>query len=173
MEFFRVIESRHSVRAFEDRPLDDDDLQAILEAMNRAPSAGDLQSYEVVVVTDPERRLRLAQAAGQEFLARAPAVLVFFMHPDRSRATYGQRGERLYTFQDAAIAAAYAQLAAHARGLGTVWVGAFDDRHVARAVAAPHDLAPAAIIAVGHAAEHPEATPRRALDDVVHRDSFA
>ena len=173
LDFLRIVESRRCVRAFQDRPVDRDDLQVVLETMNRAPSAGDLQSYEVVVVTDPDRRRALARAAGEHYLAGAPVILAFFMHPQRSSATYGSRGERLYTFQDTAIAAAYAQLAAHARGLGAVWVGAFDDDAVARAVAAPPTLVPAALIAIGHPGERPEDTPRRPIGEIAHHESFA
>jgi len=142
--------------------------------MNRAPSGGDLQAYEVVVVRTPERRRDLARAAyGQDFVAGAPVVLVFFMHPARSAAKYGHRGEALYACQDTTIAAAHAQLAAHALGLATVWVGAFDDEAVCRAVDAPRGLRPSSLLVIGHAAEAPEVTPRRPLSELVHRETLA
>jgi len=173
MDFFQVLHSRHSVRAFENRVVADETLRQILEAMNSAPSAGDLQAYEVVVVEDGERRERLAVAADQRFLVEAPVVLVFFVDANRSRKTYGSRGAHLYALQDTTIAAAYAQLAAQALGLGTIWVGAFDEAQVAAAVDAQRTLRPVAMIALGYPAETPEPMSRRTLDDLVARESFA
>lgn len=173
-DFFEVIRSRHSVRAFAPTPVREKDLASILDAMNRAPSAGDLQAYEVVVVRTPERRRLLARAAlDQDFVAEAPLVLVFFMNPARSRRKYGHRGETLYACQDATIAAAHAQLAAHALGLGTVWVGAFDDEAVRQIVAAPAGLRPSSLLVIGHPGEVPERTPRRALEDLVHEETLS
>lgn len=87
---------------------------------------------------------------------------------DRSAAKYRQRGAGLYSVQDATIACAYAQLAATELGLGTVWVGAFDDDAVAKAVNAKPDWKPVAILPIGYAAEAPAATPRCNLTDLVH-----
>lgn len=173
MDFFDVLRSRRSVRRFEPKDVSEDQLGAILDAMNRAPSAGDLQAYEVVVVRSPDRRLRLARAArAQSFVAEAPLVLAFFMNLLRSQSWYGERGEVLYACQDATIAAAHAQLAAHALGLATVWVGAFDDDAVRRAVAASVGLRPSSLLVIGYPAEAPVPTPRRALHDIVRQEHF-
>ncbi len=172
-DFFEVIRSRHSVRSYTRTDVSEDDLSAVLDAMNRAPSAGNLQAYEVVVVRSRAHRQRLALAAyGQDFVADAPVVLVFFANPGRSREKYGERGAGLYACQDATIAAAHAQLAAHARGLATVWVGAFEDEAVRRAVAAPDGLRPSSLLIVGHPAESPEATPRRPLRELARSETF-
>lgn len=172
-DFMDVIRSRHSIRQFAPTDVSEGDLGQVLEAMSHAPSAGALQAYEVVVVREAERRRRLARAAGdQEFVAEAPVVLVFFMDPARSRAKYGRRGDDLYACQDATIAAAHAQLAAHSLGLATVWVGAFRDDAVCRAVAAPPGLRPSSLLVIGHAAGPPEPVPRRPLDDLVRRETF-
>ncbi len=169
MEFFEVIRKRHSVRNYQPRPIEATQLQAILEAANRAPSAGNLQAYQIYAVTSPAARLALAQAAlDQEFLAQAPLDLVFCAYPSRSALRYGRRGANLYALQDATIACAFAMLAATALGLGSVWVGAFDEERVRRALGAPKDLLPVAILAIGHAAETPLPTPRRQLRDLVH-----
>jgi nitroreductase len=99
-------------------------------------------------------------------------VLVFFRNPARSRRKYGRRGEELYACQDATIAAAHAQLAAHAQGLATVWVGAFDDEAVSAAVGAPEGLRPSSLLVIGYPAETPEPTPRRSLRELVRREKF-
>ena len=172
-DFFDVIPSRRSVRSYQPADVSADDLRAVFEAMNHAPSAGDLQAYEVVVVRDAGRRRSLARAAhGQVFVAEAPVVLAFFMNPARGRRKYGSRADALYACQDAALAAAHAQLAAHALGLGTVWVGAFDDEAVSAAVGAPPALRPSSLLVIGHPAEAPGPTPRRAMGDLVRWESF-
>lgn len=173
MEFFDVLAKRHSIRAFKDREVEEDKLRKILEAANSAPSAGDLQAYEIVVVKGKEKRRALARAAlSQEFIAEAPVVLVFLINPSRTKWRYGLRGMHLYCIQDAAIAASYAQLAATALGLGSVWVGAFDASEVSRLVKAGKEMTPVAIMPIGYPDEEPEPTPRRRLEDLVHEEEI-
>lgn len=173
MDLFEAMRSRRSVRSYCTTEISEADLTAVLEAMSSAPSAGNLQAYDVVVVRDAERRRRLAHAAArQQFVAEAPLVMVFFMSPERARFKYGRRADTLYACQDATIAAAYAQLAALARGLSSVWVGAFDDEEVKRIVAAPEGLRPTSMLVLGYAAERPEPTSRRAIDDLVRRETY-
>jgi nitroreductase len=71
--------------------------------------------------------------------------------------------------QDATIACAYAQLAATALGLATVWIGAFDEAAVRRAIDVGDDLRPVAILPIGYAAENPDRSTRRSVADLVHR----
>lgn len=166
--FFQAVRARHSIRAFASRPVEQDHLRAILDAANRAPSAGNLQAYEIYVVTNRARREDLARAAlDQEFVAQAPVVLVFCAHPARSARKYGERGRWLYSIQDATIACAYAQLAATALSLATVWVGAFAEEAVREAIGAVSSLLPVAILPVGYAGEKPEITTRRPLESLV------
>lgn len=173
MEVFEAFEKRHSIRAYSSKEIPDDVLRRILEAANSAPSAGNLQAYEIVVVKDPKRKQQLAQAAyGQTFIAQAPVVLVFVQNPRRSSIRYGQRGATLYSLQDATIACTFAHLAATALGLGSCWVGAFDDDAVAKVINAPREMRPVAILPIGYPAEQPWATPRRRLDDIVHFETL-
>lgn len=160
---------RHSVRAFTSRPIEDSKVRQILEAANSAPSAGNIQSYEVFLIQDEGKKRELALAAfAQSFVAEAPMVLVFCANPERAKK-YGKRGRTLYSIQDATIAAAHSQLAATALGLASVWVGAFDDADVLKALGNPEGLVPVAIIPIGCPAGEPEATLRRKLDDIVHK----
>jgi nitroreductase len=165
--FLEVVTARRSVRAFSRTPVEPATLEQVLEVVKQAPSAGDLQAYQIVVVEQAAARAALARAAhGQDFVAGAPLVLVFCADPERSAARYAGRGE-LFAIQDATIAAAYAQLAAVAVGLAGVWVGAFDESAVAAVVGG---LKPVCVMPLGYAAERPAATPRRSLDDLVHRE---
>ncbi|MCD6523284.1 MAG: nitroreductase family protein [Candidatus Diapherotrites archaeon] len=165
MEFFDVIKRRKSVRAFLDKEIPKDMEMKIKEAINLAPSAGDLQSYKVFVVKNESIKKRIADAAyGQMFVADAPLVLVFCADARRSSSKYGRRGMELYALQDATIAAAYAQLAATALGLSSVWVGAFDEDDVKEVIRT--ELRPVAIIPIGYAAKNPERTPRRSVEEL-------
>ena len=170
MDFFDVVKARHSIRAYKEQPIGPEGLQQILEAINRAPSAGNLQAYEVYLVCDAKRKTALVEAAyDQEFLAQAPIILVFCAHAARSAGKYGKRGTDLYCVQDATIACTFAMLAAAALGLSTVWVGAFDEDAARRMIGAPLTHRPVAMLPVGHAAEAPRIRPRRSLNELVHR----
>jgi nitroreductase len=168
MEFKKLIEERHSTRVYQDRPIEQEKLDAILRGASRAPSAGDLQAYSIVVTRSPATRKALvAAAAGQEWLAQAPVVLVFMAEPARSSEKYGHRGETLYAAQDATIACAYAQLAAQDVGLSACWVGAFRMKDVRKVVGAGEEQVPVALLPIGYAGESPFIAPRRPLSEMV------
>ncbi|WP_455284345.1 nitroreductase family protein [[Eubacterium] cellulosolvens] len=172
MDYFEVVKARHSIRAFRAQPVEEEKIHRIIESVNLAPSAGDLQAYQIVVVKDSRRKAELAKAAwGQSFVAEAPVCFVFLAYPELSSRKYGQRGSELYCLQDATIAASYAELAATALGLASTWVGAFNDEAVAKTVEAPRDRRPIAVLPVGYPAETPDITPRRPIDEFVHRET--
>ena len=166
MEFFEAIQKRQSVRAYTAQAIEPTKVQAILDAANRAPSAGNKQAYEIFVVTSREALRALAQ--GRAYFEVIPLALVFCAHPARAAEKFGERGAKLYCVQDATIACAYAQLAATALELSSVWIGRFDEDGVRGAIGASADLLPVAILPIGYAAETPEIKPRRALEDLVH-----
>lgn len=173
MDFFEAVGKRRSVRKYESREVGRQELKQILDTINAAPSAGNLQGYEVVIVNDPATKEALTKAAyGQAFINEAPVSLVFCADHMRSAGKYGKRGAELYAVQDATIAAAYCQLAATALGLATVWVGAFDTKLVADAVNAPSHITPVAVIPIGYPAEHPESRPRREVFDLIRDNRF-
>jgi len=169
MEFSEVIRKRRSIRLFTDQPVEVEKLQQIRETANLAPSAGNLQAYEVYVVTDAKKRDELSRAAlRQEFIASAPVVLVFCTHPELTEGRYSERGTRLYTVQDATIACTFAMLEATNLGLGSVWVGAFNDKAVKQVIGVPDGQVPVAILPIGYPAEAPRKLSRRALDEITH-----
>ena len=95
-------------------------------------------------------------------------VLVFFSNPERNRERYRERGVNLYCLQDSAVACAYAQLAATSLGLGTCWVGSFEDRAVSEILGAPASWRPIAILPIGVPNDQPKPRERRKLADLVH-----
>ena len=170
MEFFEIISQRRSVRAYSPKPVAEENLKKIFQAANMAPSAGNLQAYQVHVFRNEDKKKALAKAAlDQTFLIEAPVCLVFSADPARSAPKYGKRGTELYSVQDATIAGTFAMLAAVDLGLSTVWVGAFDEQMV-RDVVGIKSLKPVVIFALGYPAEEPEASPRRAIEEIFHGD---
>lgn len=167
MEFFDAVERRKSIRAFLPDEIGEEKLEKLLGAVSLAPSAGNMQAYRIAVVKSKRLQEEIAEAAlGQEFLAQAPVLMVFLADRKRSASKYGKRGEGLYSVQDATIAAAYCQLAACALGLGSVWVGAFDEGRVASLLKAQEGEVPIAIIPVGYPAEEVEGHQRRKIGSI-------
>ena len=169
MEFFDAVHARQSVRRFHAKPVEAEKLIRIAEAANRAPSAGNLQAYRIFVVKESGLRQRVARAAGnQACVAEAPVVLVFCADPARSAAIWGSKGEQLLCIQDATIACAYAQLAATALGLASIWLGAvIEPEAIKEALGLIEDLWPIVVLPLGYPAEEPARKPRRALQELV------
>lgn len=169
-DFFETLRYRRSVRKYQtERPVEKEKLHAILEAACAAPSAGDLQSYQIIVITASAERnaLRRAACGHPSFLAEAPLCLVFCADSARAEERYGDRGSNLYALQDATIATAYAQLAVVAAGLGSIWVGDFNQEEVSTLLKLKETLRPVALLTIGYPAELPTPTPRRPLSEVV------
>jgi len=168
MDFFETVEKRRSVRAFEKKGVDAKMIRKILDTVNLAPSAGNLQAYKIYVVRNKKVKDDLVLACmEQDSVLQAPVVLVFSADKIRSQLKYSDRGYDLYAMQDATIAAAYCQLAATALGLGCVWVGAFDPLEVSRLIGAGEHEMPVAVIPVGYPAEMPEGAGRKDLRELV------
>lgn len=145
----------------------------VLDAARQAPSAGNLQSWGVVVVEDHGLRQGLAEAClGQVHVGEAPVDLVFTADRSRSATRYGRRGRDLYAIQDATIAASFATLAAHDLGLGTCWVGALDEAEVEKLLDVPEDHRVVAVLALGRPADSGSETSRRPLESFIHRDGW-
>jgi len=154
MEFSEVLKKRRSVRSYEDRLVEPEKIKKILEAVDSAPSAGNLKAFRVTVIEDEETRKALTQAAlGQDFITQAPVCFAVIALPEKSASRYGERGRSLYSLQDSAIAATFIQLAAVDLGLASCWVGAFNDEEVGAALGLSEGEVPAALIPVGYAAE--------------------
>ncbi|MDD1720498.1 MAG: nitroreductase family protein [Euryarchaeota archaeon] len=167
-----IMQQRRSVRRYTREPVSDGLLQRLLEAAQTAPSAGNLQARDFIVVRDPNMKHELAEAAyGQFFISMAPIVLVGCANIARSRTVYGQRAE-LYAVQDVTIAAAYLQLAAEAAGVATCWIGAFDEQRVIRALSVPTDVRAVLMLPIGYPDERPSATPRMNRSQFTHNERW-
>ena len=168
-----IIRERRSVRAFTAQDVSDEEAETLVEAACLAPSAGNLQPWEFVVVKDPGVKRRLVDAAhGQSFISKAPVVFVVCAVPGRSASGYGSRGRELYCLQDTAAAVQNLLLTATANGLGSCWIGAFDEGRAADALGLPEGIRPVAIVPVGYPAESPRQRPRRLVKQVTCWDRW-
>lgn len=159
-DLFEAIRERRSERHFKPDPVPDDTVRRIVDCGLKAPSAGNMQPWQFLIVKRPELRADLSKAAfGQKFVEDAPVVIVVLADPGRSAGRYGNRGSDLYCIQDTAAAVQNMLLAVVAFGLGACWVGAFDEAAASRALELPEHLRPVAMIPIGYPKERP--TPRR------------
>jgi len=169
----KIIKQRRSVRAYGEGDLSDEDLSKLLEAAQFAPSAGNLQAREFIVVRDAHTKHQLSEAAlGQFFIAKAPLVLVGCANIGRSSRNYGDRGE-LYAVQDVTIAASYIQLAAESMGLSTCWIGAFYEEKVRKLLELPLDIRPVLMLPVGYPNEVPMPTIRMDIKRFTHNERWS
>ncbi len=167
MDVLEAVVTRRSIRKYLDVPVEWDKVGTILEAGRWAPSAGNLQNWKFITIDDPGKRKAIAEACvGQLWMAQAPLHIVIVSEPDTARRHYGVRGERLYSIQNCACAAQNMMLAAHAIGLGTCWVGAFDEERIKETVNIPEHVRPQMIITVGYPAETPKIPWKLTLEDV-------
>ena len=173
MNVLEAIKKRRSVRTYTDKAVSKKEIEQLIEAASWAPSAGNTQPWAFVVITDQETKRKLSEAAlHQTFIQKAPAVIVVFTDPKRSRRVYGNRGENLYSIQDTAAATENLLLAAQHMGLATCWIGAFREKEVAEAVNAPDHLRPVIIILVGYSDEKPVTPSKRLINEIIHYGTY-
>lgn len=173
MNVFEAIMGRRSVRKFEKKAIDEKLIGLMLYMATCAPSAGNTQDWVFIVVKDENRKQRIAKAAlDQKFIAEAPVVIVVCGDLQKISLRYGERGERLYSIQDTAAAIQNLLLAAHAAGLASCWVGAFDEEEIKLILELPDNLRPLAILPVGYPAEKPEAPERIPFENLTYLDRF-
>ncbi len=173
MELFEAIMNRRSIRKFKEEIPEDKLIEKIVEAGIWAPSAGDLQSWDTVLVKDYQIKVKIALAAYvQEFIAKAPVLIVMCANRANAGARYGERGRELYCIQDASCAALNMMLAAYGLGLGSAWVGAFKEEEVRDLLNLPAHIRPVALIPIGYPDEEPEAPLRRNVKDVIHKEKY-
>ncbi len=172
MECIEAIKGRRSVRRFKESAVKEEIIEELLDSAQMAPSAGNLQARDFIVISNKITKQKLAQAAlDQSFIEKAPIVIVVVANIDRSSRIYKSRGE-LYAIQDATAAVMNLLLAAHSMGLATCWVGAFDEYAVSEILGIPQRTMPIAIIPVGYSDEKPSAPPRVGLEKVFHREMW-
>ena len=173
MELSEAIKGRRSIRAFKKQNVPEEIVEKLIDAASWAPSAGNIQPWEFVIVRKPAVKKKLAQAAlNQAYVEEAPVVIVVCADTERSSMGYGVRGKNLYCIQDTAAATQNILLTAYSLGLGSCWIGAFNEDEAKEALNAPEGLRPVAIIPVGYPNETPQQRGRRFISQIVHNEGF-
>ncbi len=168
MDFTQLIKTRRSIRTFKADPIPQDTLDLLLEAARWAPSAGNLQPWHFLVIKNEKLRHRLAsESFGLTWLSTAPVIIVVCALPEKSAQRYGERGRTLYCLQDTAAAVQNILLAARSCGLGSCWVGAFDEAMCGEILKLPQNMRPVAMIPLGYPGQRGENANRKPIDDVI------
>lgn len=167
MSILEIIKNRRSIRRFQKKEIPEEIIEKLTEALIWAPSAGNLQSRKFYFVFDDKIKEKLAEAAlFQDFIAQAPLVVVGCAD-DKIIFRYGERGKNLYSICDVSVSIQNLILLAQDLGLGTVWVGAFDEKEVAKILNLPGNLRPIVILPVGFPNEKPPAPPRVSKSEAI------
>lgn len=156
MDTIECIRTRRSIRKFKEDKVPFSLVSQIVDAGRLAPSAGNLQSWKFIVVSDLDKRQAISEAClHQTWMSKAPIIVVICAEPVKVERYYGLRGEKLYSIQNCAAAAENMLLAAHSFGLGACWVGAFDEEKIASILGVRDNARPQICIAIGYPDETP------------------
>lgn len=178
MDVLEAIHQRRSVRSFLDKPVLDELVWQIIEAGTWAPSAGNMQAWEFVIVKDREARRKVvnttdagttarADVHTQEWMMAAPVIIVVCYDVKRMTARYGQKGRDLLTKLDCMGCVQNMMLAATYLGLGSCCAVGFDPLALKEALPIPKEITPLLLVALGHPAYHPQPPYRLPPEDVV------
>ncbi len=187
-EVLRQLHDRKSVRVFEDRAVEPEVKQAILEAAIQAPTAGNMALYTILDITDPEIKQKLSVSCdNQPFIATAPLVLIFCADYRRWYDVFCQHveavrrpglGDLFLAQADALIAAQNAVAAAHSLGLGSCYIGDITENFEfhRELLGLPQYVVPAAMLVLGYPTAQQlirPKPPRHAATDLVHENGYS
>lgn len=163
---FNVMLNRRSQRKFEEREIEDWKIEIIFAAADTAPTAGGFQGFEIYHVKTPQLKQDLIKAANNQPYVKAPSVFIFCSNPSRIKLNFHPEVLHKFSIQDATLAAGYAQLAAHALGLSSIWIGMFNE-HLVREIINTN-LEPSSILCIGYPKKMLIPKPKRNLTDLIH-----
>ena len=173
MDILEIVKKRRHIHHFSPEPVSDENLRTLLEAARWAPSAGNLQPWEIIIIASDEDKNALVDTLRmKDFMRSAPLILLFCADLNRSSDRYGERGSSLYAIQDTAAAIQNVLLTATGLGFGSGWVGHFDDDAIAALFKLPPNVKPMALIMIGKSAESPNPPSRREIEDFTHLGEF-
>ncbi len=164
-----LIKSRRTIKEFLSKYISHENLFHIIDAGRHAPSSGNIQNWKFIVINEKEKILQIAEASHQQLeIASAPVLVVVVGEPEKAKRYYGLRGERLFTIQNCAAAIENMLLEAHSLGIGSRWIGAFDEDEIKSLCGIPEEIRPQAVIAFGYPKEIPNKPPKYPLETVVY-----
>ena len=165
MDVYEAIARRKSVRKFKDEEVSEEIVSRLLEAARLAPSASNRQEWRFVVVREPAMRSQLIEAArGQKFVGEAPVVLACCAETDEHVMACGQLCYPI----DVAIAIDHITLCTAAEGLGSCWIGAFNEDQVKELLGIPSPVRVVGLLPIGYPVDTSEVKKKRLpLADIV------
>ena len=169
MDFNDVINSRRSIRKFTADPVPEEKLQRILEAALLCPTWANKQGVRYIVVKDPERVSQLGEATGQKWTRTAPMFIVVCIDPKRSGKN---KNDLEYFMVDATIGFTHIVLAATNEGLGTCWMGWFDEEAVQNILEIPKKVRVIGLTPLGFPDYTPKPQERLALEEIVYEETY-
>jgi nitroreductase len=171
MSILKVIKERRSVRRYRPDPIPEEVLLRVLDAARFSPSGKNLQPWKFILVKEETLKQRLVEASFmQSFIAEAPVVVVACGFPDRC---YSRMGNYMKSWPvDVAIAVEHMILQAQEEGLGTCWIGAFEEGEVKSILNIPNGVRVLALTPLGYPDENPVSRGRKSLAEIVSYNSF-
>lgn len=164
-----AIKMRRSIRHYKDLPVEDEKLDKVLEAGRLAPSAGNLQEWKFIVIRDKTAREELAIAAcNQKFVSEAPVVIVACA----TVTDYIMESGQLAYPIDVAIAVDHMALKAVEEGLGTCWVGSFDEEEVKKILDIHDNIRIITLLTIGYPKYVPGPRKRKGKGEIVIYDKW-
>lgn len=169
MEVYEAIRKRRSVRNFKDKQISDEVIGRLLDAFRWAPSAGNRQPWEVIVVDKEEKKSEIAKGAySQNFIQKASHIFVICVNEKIGKSKYGERGIQLYALESVGAAIENLMLTATSLGLGSCWVGAFKEEEVKKIMDCPEEVRPVAIVPLGYPSKEPSPPFRYEINEFSH-----
>ena len=167
MDIFQVFRERRSIRKYKETQVEAEKIEQILDAARLAPSWKNMQCWRFLVVSHPEQKKALLTAfpeenPGTRAIAAAPVIIVACADPAESGVENGIE----YFVADTAIAFEHLCLAAHALGLGTCWMGLYDEVVVKKALGIPDTIRVVGVTPLGYPDQEPKARPRKTLSEI-------
>jgi nitroreductase len=167
MDVYETIQKRRSIRKYKKQPVENEKIQKILDAARLGPSAANIQPCHLIAVSDPST---LKEAYKAEWFQQAPMVIVVC---GNEKSAWKRSDGLNYWVVDAAIAMQNIVLVATELGLGTCWIGAFDEGKLRKALNIPKDYKIVAMTPIGYANEQKEpTTDRKPLEAILHKEKW-
>lgn len=173
INLFDAMQKRKTTTSFTQQAVEFEKIAQIIQAGMLAPSAGNLQNWQFIVVTEKGLLRELFHhTLEQEVFMTAPIGVIVCADVDLAEKFYGLRGKRLYLIQDCAACIENMLLTAEAFDLGACWVGAFDEEKVASMFGIPKNVRAQAIILFGYPESEPERKEKKRIDYLVYFNRY-
>ena len=169
MEFSELIKLRGSIRGYKPDPVEDEKLQAVLEAARLAPTASNNQPFRLIVIKTQGREEELSKIYGRPWFTQAPIIICAVAVPAES---WVRHDDKKYFEVDVAIAMDHLILEAHNQGLGTCWIAAFNPEAAREILGLPEEVIPIVFTPLGYPDREPREKVRRLLEDLIRYEKW-